>query len=225
MSLRRLAIVISLVTGASVVSGPLRTEPLAKEDCDKLMAEKSELTGAGVRDQFDKGPEWAKANMSPEQLGRVKRFITVEEQLNFRCGLAKLRSTLPIAEEGGEQELDEKGNPIPPKPAGEAANAAAKGQATPKAKAPGKSIEGAAAAKVTAPPKTKAPAAKDAAASGTAVTKAAPAKAASSGSGTPSTAAKPQQKAKPKVDDSYKPPKSDPNANPFAGQAPAQKIQ
>jgi hypothetical protein len=32
-----------------------------------------------------KGPEWAKANLIPEKLERIRRFIEVEGQLLFRC--------------------------------------------------------------------------------------------------------------------------------------------
>ena len=90
-------------------------EPLAKEECDKLQAEQTALTAAGVREQLGRGAEWGKANLSPAQLKSVERYIVLEEQLSFRCGLAKLRASLPIGEDGGEQELDEKGNPVPPK--------------------------------------------------------------------------------------------------------------
>ena len=77
----------------------------------------------------------------------------LEEQLSFRCGLAKLRVNLPETEEGGEQELDEKGNPVPPKavPAGEAAARSARPKPSSRARPPAKTkdakgLEGAAAA-------------------------------------------------------------------------------
>lgn len=99
----------------ATVAGVVLAEPLPKEDCDRLLAEQSELTTSGVRDHLARGPAWGKANLSPPELKKVERFIFIEEQLSFRCGFAKLRATLPIVEEGGDQELDEKGNPIPAK--------------------------------------------------------------------------------------------------------------
>jgi hypothetical protein len=191
------AIAVCIVWPASAFAASL-----GKEECDKLQAEQTELTAAGVRAQFDRGPEWGKANLPPDQLQRVQRFIAVEEQLSFRCGLAKLRVILPQAEEGGEQELDEKGNPIPPK-------ATPAGEATAKAKQPvkakeAKGLEGAAAATV-AKPKPKPPAEKKA---GDAEAK--------------PTAAKTAPKPRPKVDDAYRPPPSNnPTGDPFAGQKAA----
>jgi hypothetical protein len=180
---------------------------LGKDECDKLQAEQTELTAAGVRAQFDRGAEWGKANLPPDQLQRVQRFIAVEEQLSFRCGLAKLRASLPVAEEGGEQELDEKGNPIPPKaaPAGDAT-----AKATPKAKQPvktkeAKGLDGASAASAVAKPKAKPQAEKKA---GEAQTK--------------PTAVKTAPKPRPKVDDAYRPaPSSNPTGDPFAAQKAA----
>lgn len=180
---------------------------LGKEECDKLQSEQNELNAAGVRAHFDRGPDWGKANLPPDQLQRVQRFIALEEQLSFRCGLAKLRVILPVAEEGGEQELDEKGNPIPPKatPAGDAtAKAAPKTKQPLKAKE-AKSLEGAAAASTTAKPKPKPAADKK---GGEAQTK--------------PTAVQAAPKPRPKLDDAYRPPPSNnPTGDPFAAQKAA----
>lgn len=180
---------------------------LGKEECDKLQAEQTELTAAGVRANLDRGPEWGKANLAPDKLQLVQRFIAVEEQLSFRCGLAKLRVILPQAEEGGEQELDEKGNPVPPKanPAGDAT-----AKAVPKAKQPvktkeAKGLDGAAAAATAAKPKAKPPMEK---------------KAAGDAEAKP-TAAKTVPKPRPKLDDAYRPPPSNPTGDPFAAQKAA----
>ncbi len=186
--------------------------PLGKEECDKLQAEQTELTAAGARAQFDRGADWGKANLPPDQLQRVQRFIAVEEQLSFRCGLAKLRVILPQAEEGGEQELDEKGNPIPAKanPAGDAT-----AKAAPKAKQPvktkeAKGLDGAAAAATAAKPKAKPPIEK---------------KAAGDAEAKP-TAAKTAPKPRSKVDDAYRPPPGNsPAGDPFAAQKAAPSKQ
>lgn len=194
-------------------AGPLPAvaASLSKEDCDKLHAEQAELTAAGVREQFDRGADWGRANLPPDKLQRVQRFIGNEEQLSFRCGLAKLRVILPVAEEGGEQDLDEKGNPIPPKaaPAGDAANKAAKAvpKAKPRVKAAkdGTAVEGAASASVAAKPKPKTP---DKGKAGDAEAK--------------PTAAKAAPKPRPKPDDAYRPPAgSTSTGDPFAAQKAA----
>jgi len=111
-----------------------------------------------------------------------------------------------------EQELDEKGNPIPPK-AAPAGDPASKSKAVPKAKQPvkakdAKGLDGAAAASASAKPKAKAaPEVKG--------------KAASDAQSKP-TAAKAAPKPRVKPDDAYRPaPDSTPNADPFAAQRPA----
>jgi hypothetical protein len=193
------ALVLSL--GALVRVGS--AEPLAQEECEKLQAEQAALTTAGARDQLGRGAEWGKANLSPAQLKSIERFILLEEQLSFRCGLAKLRASLPVAEEGGEQELDEKGNPIPPKTKQGQSADATKAKLVPKA-APAK---GKAAA--TSPAKPKADA------------KGSPAKSEVQPSG-----AKAAAKAKAKADDAYRPlPAKEPNADPFVGSGTSQKKQ
>lgn len=203
----RWSLAAAALVALSLSIGPPRTfaEPLAKEECDSLRAEQAELTAGGVRDQLNKGADWGKTNLSMEQMKRVSRYIAVEEQLSFRCGLARLRASLPVVEEGGEQELDEKGQPIPPKKKEEAGETQAK--AKPKVK-----------------PAAKAAAAKPEAAEGTAPAKAKP-KPKAAGTTAPAdgkgqtqpTAAKPQAKAKPKADDAYRPPaQADPGADPFS---------
>lgn len=216
MSLVRRCLAAIAVCAAWLGAGPLPAlaASLTKEDCDKLHAEQAELTAAGVRAQFDRGAEWGKANLPPDKLQLVQRFIGIEEQLSFRCGLAKLRVILPVTEEGGEQELDEKGNPVPPKaaPAGDPASKST-AKAVPKAKRPvktkdGKSLDGAAAAAAGAKPKPKAPPEEKGKAAGE--TQAKP------------TAAKAAPKPRPKPDDAYRPPPSSTSTgDPFAAQKAA----
>lgn len=84
--IRLLAVVgVFFVVGAAL---PVGATPLDKESCDKLKAEKQSLTTLGVEKDMAKGPEWAKSNMKPAQLDLVKRYITVEEQIKFRCHTA-----------------------------------------------------------------------------------------------------------------------------------------
>ncbi|MET0567676.1 MAG: hypothetical protein ABWZ74_01240 [Hyphomicrobiaceae bacterium] len=194
---------LSLSLGA--VAGVVLAEPLAKEECDKLQAEQTALTAAGAREQLGRGAEWGKANLSPAQLKSVERYIVLEEQLSFRCGLAKLRASLPIGEDGGEQELDEKGNPVPPK-----AKQGQPDQGKDKAKAK-------LAPKAPAKDKAAAPTAKKADAKATA-----PAKSEAQPSG-----AKAAAKAKTKADDAYRPPQAkESGADPSVGSpAPSSKKQ
>lgn len=80
---------------AACWAGQSSAEPLGKEACDQLAAERQALTGMGVEENMAKGPEWAAANLSTAALDVVKRYITVSEQLKFRCRAE------PVAVAGG----------------------------------------------------------------------------------------------------------------------------
>ncbi len=84
---------------AMAVSGPCLAEPLSKEACEALVVEQQGLIAAGVKDDFAKGADWGKANLKADRLAQVGRYLDVEEQLSFRCGLAKVRYSLPADEE------------------------------------------------------------------------------------------------------------------------------
>lgn len=79
---------------ASAISAAAVAEPLAKEACDTAEAERARLLADGVQDAIRKGPVWAKANLPPQKLEAVARYIALQEDLLFKCGHAKLR-TLP----------------------------------------------------------------------------------------------------------------------------------
>jgi hypothetical protein len=191
----------------------VRAAPLDADTCAKLATEHGELEVAGIDKEMAKGPDWGKANLGPEKLAQVRRFIELEELMLFRCR-GKLLITLqdPDPSPAGDQDKqeaddkpdskqDKQGKEPPatkaPKPA--PAAAPAKGQvAAGKQKAePGKKADKTEAGKKAA----AAPAAQPKAASQPkkqeAAKKAAP---------------------KAKVDDAYKAPPPDPSVNPFAGQ-------
>lgn len=80
--------------GAGAALTQARAAPLDAETCNKLMVEHEALETAGVEQSLAKGPEWAKANLSPDKIEQVRRFIELEELIQFRCR-AKSRVTLP----------------------------------------------------------------------------------------------------------------------------------
>lgn len=93
------SILLSLAFG----SGLGWAEPLAKEACEALRIEHAGFETAGVAETLKKGAAWGKANLSAAKLKEVGRYIELQEQLLFRCGLAKLK-VLPGAE--GEETGD-----------------------------------------------------------------------------------------------------------------------
>jgi hypothetical protein len=178
-------------------AGAALAEPLPKVECDKLKTEQAQLAAGGVKEWIAKGPAWGRDNLGRDKLAQVERYIVLEEQLGFRCGLARARLSLPFAEEDRppadpEEARDAKGEtPAAATPASPKAKPKPKPKAAPAA-AP---AEAAAAPAAKATPKVPEPAPR-----------------------TPSSAAaKPAPKQKAKVDDAYRPPTpSDPGADPFA---------
>lgn len=81
--LSQLLFLVGITVG--IISAPLMAAPLEKEACDQLQTEKQSLTQQGVEKDMEKGPEWAKANLQPTRLELVKRYISVNEQIKFRC--------------------------------------------------------------------------------------------------------------------------------------------
>lgn len=77
--------------------------PLGKEACEAAKTEHAALEAAGARDTLKKGAAWGKANLSAAKMKDIERFIGLEEQILFRCGLARLR-VLPGGD--GEENTD-----------------------------------------------------------------------------------------------------------------------
>lgn len=75
-----LAVMASLAAGSAA-----RADRVNITDCKGFEAEKVALDKTGIAEDVAKGPEWGKANLSPERLRNVGRYIFLEEQLTFRC--------------------------------------------------------------------------------------------------------------------------------------------
>jgi hypothetical protein len=73
----------------------LSAAPLEKAECERLQSEKQALMVLGVDKEFSKGPDWAQANLAPPELNLIKRYLIIDEQLKFRCGLATVTLQLP----------------------------------------------------------------------------------------------------------------------------------
>ena len=82
----------------------LAAEPLDKDACGKLQAERASLVVLGVDKEFAKGADWARANLPQAELDQLKRYLTIDEQLKFRCGLAMVTLQVPDEPEDGEED-------------------------------------------------------------------------------------------------------------------------
>jgi hypothetical protein len=185
---------LSLCLVAALAAAPteVRATPLDSDTCAKFHTEQVQLKDAGVDRELAKSPMWALANLAPEKLAQIRRYIELEEQLLFRC---RSKALVNLAPEKGPpaasdtaQDKDE--NDADGPEANEPGTAPA-GEPRPKAKTEKPARKAAAPAQ----PKKQEPARKPAAAK-------APAKAA----------------ARAKADDAYKAPPADPSVDPFADQ-------
>ena len=85
MSLR-LNVLAVLIAGAAPLIGPgALAEPLDRESCAGLQSERKQLFNADMQAALDQGPDWVKKHLTDEAIERVRRFLDVEEQIQFRC--------------------------------------------------------------------------------------------------------------------------------------------
>ena len=194
--------------------GAAAAATLDQEACARLKTELMQLELGGTRGSMAKGPEWAKVNLPADKLQQIKRLIEVEEQILFRCQ-GKPLVVLPEGVDGEAAAVTDRKEGVAATPAKEPPKALPPGKAQGPASGP---ASGQGQAKAPAPPHPKAggPAAKPPA--GPAASKTGAAKAAEP----PITSTQPKPKplpaapkAKPKVDDAYKPAPVPPGIDPF----------
>lgn len=83
-SAQRVAFAFALLTGCGQLP-PAVAEPLPKDQCESLAAERALLEGGGAGENIVRGPEWGKTNLTSEQIAYIRRLIAVREDLLFRC--------------------------------------------------------------------------------------------------------------------------------------------
>ena len=128
-------VVLPLVAAAAVA------EPLDKNSCTNLQVERSKLLTRDMQAALDQGPDWVKTHLNDEEIEKVRHFLSVEEQIQFRCrggGVAKVpeKSTVASPEDAATVPLpDRKPTPAAEEDEGKSSQAVADSDKTP----PGKS--------------------------------------------------------------------------------------
>jgi hypothetical protein len=84
----RLLALALMTIGAGLASAA----KLDKSACNDLNGEHASVLATGVREDMARGPEWAKANLTPDKLANIKRLLELEEQLQFQCGAGRGRA-------------------------------------------------------------------------------------------------------------------------------------
>lgn len=73
---------LSMTASASFV----RAEPLERDECKALEAEKQTLLTASVKAALTQGPDWVKQHLhNEEEIEQVRQYLHVEEKVAFRC--------------------------------------------------------------------------------------------------------------------------------------------
>jgi hypothetical protein len=92
--LLRPRVLAALVSAALPLAGAVAmAEPLDKESCANLQVQRSKLLTRDMQAALDQGPDWVKTHLNYEAIDRVRQFLSVEEQIQFRCrggGVAKV---------------------------------------------------------------------------------------------------------------------------------------
>ena len=76
------------VLGAVLILWPMggvAAKPLQAETCQVLKAEHVALREQGVEKKMKNGPRWAKANLSDDDISRIKRYLMLQDHIKFRC--------------------------------------------------------------------------------------------------------------------------------------------
>jgi hypothetical protein len=92
------------------------TKPKLDDDtCAKLRVEQADSIKTGIVADMNKGPEWAKSNLSPERMRDIKHYIQLDEQVRFGCRDAKLSSDAEKASEAAARiEVNSDADPLKP---------------------------------------------------------------------------------------------------------------
>ncbi len=108
----------ALIVPMFVPATALATEPkLDALTCTELRLEHLKSVELGLYADFQRGPEWAKANLLPERLRDLELFIQLDEQVKFGCRDAKLTLDAERAGEAAKRlELNPDLDPTAPLP-------------------------------------------------------------------------------------------------------------
>jgi hypothetical protein len=97
-------IAMALLTGtlAALPGGRVSAEPLEREACLKLQADRARLFTREMRIALERGPDWVKDHLNTGEIEKVREFLAVEEMIEFRCrggGVVKRAATPASAED------------------------------------------------------------------------------------------------------------------------------
>jgi hypothetical protein len=83
--------ILHAVTLALLCAGvaPALATKLDDITCDALKLERTRIETDAIKSDMEKGPEWAKGNLSSDRLKEIEQLIGLQETIAFRCPLPK----------------------------------------------------------------------------------------------------------------------------------------
>jgi hypothetical protein len=94
--LRLIAVALLAASAAAPFGLGLRAEPLERDACKALEAQKRFLLTPSVNAALSRGPDWVKEHLhSAEDIEKVRQYLQVEEKVAFRCRTDGVRMPEP----------------------------------------------------------------------------------------------------------------------------------
>jgi hypothetical protein len=104
---------IGLFCGATLLGWTAMAEPLDRESCANLQSERKQLLNREMQAALDHGPDWVKSHLTEPEIDRVRKFLAIEEQIEFRCRGGGITKTQAKTTPPGEMPLPDR-KPTPP---------------------------------------------------------------------------------------------------------------
>jgi hypothetical protein len=100
--LRFIAMVLFTGMLAALPGARVFAEPLDKDSCLKLQADRTRLLTREMKVALERGPDWVKDHLNTGEIEKVREFLAVEEMIEFRCrggGVTKQAATPASADD------------------------------------------------------------------------------------------------------------------------------
>jgi hypothetical protein len=95
--LRPIAAVLLTLSMVPSLSALARAEPLERDQCKALEAEKQSLYTTTVRAALTSGPDWVKEHLHDlTEIEKIREYLSVEEKVAFRCRTDGVRVPKPL---------------------------------------------------------------------------------------------------------------------------------
>jgi hypothetical protein len=124
----------------ALVSPPSIAAPLDKAGCARLAQDMQNMKALDVDKLMENGPSWAVSHLPPSELGLIRQYIDLDEQMKFRCSapssLVHLKHLDEEDEEGANKPADSADTGAKKPQSGDGEEAPASSQKRKAAKAP-----------------------------------------------------------------------------------------